>query len=258
MKKYQLLDLFCGGGGAGKGYVDAGFEVVGVDIKQRNYPYDFIQGDVMEILEDEDFIKSFDFLHSSPPCQYYSRLKYLSGNVEEWESNHVDLIAPVREKLKYYKEKYGIEYIIENVEGAPLINPIKLCGSQFDNMFTQRPRLFESSIELRELDIKVSSMGTSKLGTISENGTVSICGKRNLQGLNAEQTRLYYCIALGGDCQWMTLEELTQCIPPQYTKYLGNQIIEYLDNKSCKANKNILNVEWFDIDAFMDLVKKYM
>ena len=27
MKKYQLLDLFCGGGGAGKGYVDAGFEV---------------------------------------------------------------------------------------------------------------------------------------------------------------------------------------------------------------------------------------
>ncbi len=30
--KPVLLDLFCGQGGAGKGYHDAGFEVVGVDI----------------------------------------------------------------------------------------------------------------------------------------------------------------------------------------------------------------------------------
>jgi hypothetical protein len=30
--KLLLLDSFCGGGGAGAGYVQAGFSVVGVDI----------------------------------------------------------------------------------------------------------------------------------------------------------------------------------------------------------------------------------
>lgn len=29
----RLLDLFCCEGGAGKGYADAGFEVVGVDLE---------------------------------------------------------------------------------------------------------------------------------------------------------------------------------------------------------------------------------
>lgn len=30
--KPRLLDLFCGAGGAAKGYADAGFDVVGVDM----------------------------------------------------------------------------------------------------------------------------------------------------------------------------------------------------------------------------------
>jgi len=35
MAKPRLLDLFCGAGGASKGYQRAGFYVVGVDIKQQ-------------------------------------------------------------------------------------------------------------------------------------------------------------------------------------------------------------------------------
>lgn len=245
-QKYKCLDLFCGGGGCAKGYHDAGFEVVGIDIQKRNYPYEFIQADVMEVLEDEEFVREFDFIHASPPCQHYSKLKNLSNNIEAWEERHPNLIGPVREKLKYYNEKYGIHYVMENVVGSPLINPIKLCGSQFPNMFTQRPRLFESNIKLNEPNIPVTSMGTGKLNTISPTGAVSICGNQPLKGLTEEQTRLYYAIAIGGDCSWMTLEELTQCVPPCYTKYIGQQVIDYL------------NGNHFNINEFTEMVKKYL
>lgn len=258
--KPKLLDCYCCQGGAAKGYADAGFEVVGVDIINReNYPYHFIQGDVLEILKDREFVEQFDAIHASPPCQHYTRLKHLSGDVDKWEENHVDLVAPTRELLNTYNKPY----IIENVVGAPLINPITLKGSQFKNMFTQRPRLFESNIDLYEPSEVAHSIGTSKLGTISETGAVSICGKKPLQGFNEEQTRLYYCIALGGTCEWMDLEGLTQCIPPCYTQFLGKQLLDYLNKNNTSVRKEQKSLEeqvreMLMSDTFVQMVMKYI
>ena len=72
----RALDLYCGGGGAALGMMQAGFEVVGVDKDPHpNYPGDFIQGDVFEDAPD---VMDFDFVWASPPCQKFSMASMLN------------------------------------------------------------------------------------------------------------------------------------------------------------------------------------
>ena len=114
-RRPRLLDLYCCAGGAGAGYHLAGFDVVGVDIeKQGNYPFHFIQADAIQYLLKHGH--EFDVIHASPPCQAHSNAQKIQGN------NHVDLIDPTRDALI----SIGKPWIIENVMGAPLINPITL------------------------------------------------------------------------------------------------------------------------------------
>ena len=116
----RLLDLFCCAGGAGAGYAAAGFEVVGVDIDpQPRYPFEFVQGDALEYVAEHGH--KFDVIHASPPCQAFSRTKTLHTN------EHPDLIEPTRAALR----ATGKPYVIENVVGAPLLDPIKLDGRHF-------------------------------------------------------------------------------------------------------------------------------
>jgi DNA (cytosine-5)-methyltransferase 1 len=123
----KLLDLYCKAGGASKGYANAGFEVVGIDIKkQKRYPYEFIQADCLEILQDLDYLRTFDVIAASPPCQTHSATKHLR-NAQGKSTDKVDLIPQTREALI----ASGVPYVIENVPGAPLINPVQFCGSSF-------------------------------------------------------------------------------------------------------------------------------
>lgn len=253
----KMIDLYCCAGGAAMGYHQAGFdEIIGVDIVDRpNYPFEFVKMDALEFLRTAD-LSDVSFIHASPPCQCYSKLKHLSGNVEKWEETHVDLVAPTREALI----KTGKPFVIENVEGSPLINPIKLYGSQFPNLYTQRPRLFESNIPLREpVNPKVKHK-TGKLGYgPAEDGFITVAGIRPQRGMNEVQTRLYYGFALGG-IDWMSLEELTQAIPPAYTEFIGKQIIEYLDiQKEIEKGEQMSQIQQILLSQeFIDLVRKYM
>ena len=67
----RILDAYCKAGGAGMGYQQAGFEVVGVDIEpQKNYPFEFHQADALLFIREHGH--EFDAIHASPPCQIHS------------------------------------------------------------------------------------------------------------------------------------------------------------------------------------------
>jgi len=130
--KPKALDLFCGAGGASMGIFRAGFDVTGVDIApQPRYPFEFRQGDALAA-----DLRGYDFVWASPPCQRYTRAQNAAKNAHA----HPDLVAPIRAKL----EAWGGPWIIENVVGAPLVNPLTLCGLAF-GLNVKRHRLFESN-----------------------------------------------------------------------------------------------------------------
>ena len=141
-----ILDLVCGAGGAGMGYHQAGFDVLGVDVNpQPNYPFPFIQGDALAIGGPLLATGRIDAVHASPPCQAYSRITKMHGT----QAKHPDLVDATRGILL----AAGVPYVIENVEGAPLHAPVTLCGSMFglgavvagQPRQLRRHRLFEAS-----------------------------------------------------------------------------------------------------------------
>src|SRR3990167_10972018 len=101
--KPRLLDLFCKAGGATKGYQQAGFYVVGVDIEpQPHYCGDeFYQADALTYP-----LEGFDAYHASPPCQRYSVMT--NGRWQDRLPNHPDLIQPVSERLSATNKPYII------------------------------------------------------------------------------------------------------------------------------------------------------
>jgi site-specific DNA-cytosine methylase len=129
----KLLDLFCGAGGAGQGYIDAGFEVTGVDIAdQPDYPGAFIQGDALAYLASHGH--EYDAIHASPPCQASSALTKGTNKGREY----LNLIPATRALL----ELTGRPTVIENVQGSDLRRDLTLCGEMFD-LGVIRHRYFE-------------------------------------------------------------------------------------------------------------------
>lgn len=214
MPRPIVLDLFCGAGGAAMGYHRAGFDVVGVDIEpQPRYPFHFIQADAMNYA-----ISSFDLVHASPPCQPYSATKSLPRRDP---SRYPDLVAPLRDRLI----RAGVRYVIENTPQAPLINPVKLCGTMF-GLRTRRHRLFETWPALYltppcNHNHRTAATTTRRAGYYTSDpqaNMVTVAG--HLFSLHAGSIAL--------DIDWMRHTELRQAIPPAYTEYIGRAIIQAL------------------------------
>lgn len=202
MARPKLLDLFCCAGGSSRGYYDAGFDVVGVDIEpQPHYPFEFRMADALDFP-----LSGFDLISASPPCQGYSKTQKLNGN------SHPLLIERVRERLI----QSGTPYVIENVPGAPLISPIELCGSMF-GLRTYRHRLFECSFLIVPPPHPKHDQPTTKMGRRPVPGEfMHVVG--NFSGIKQARE------AMG--IEWMPRDRLREAIPPKYTEYIGRKFLE--------------------------------
>ncbi|MEO3922671.1 DNA cytosine methyltransferase [Micromonosporaceae bacterium B7E4] len=202
--KPRLLDLFCCAGGASRGYADAGFEVVGVDINpQPRYPYEFHQADALTFPLD-----GFDAVHASPPCKRFTRLSALHAR-----HRHPDLLTPTRERLL----RSGLPWVIENVPGSPMRADLVLCGEMF-GLGVRRHRWFETSPSLFSMlppcrhDRRVVSVHGMPGGRSTRDGVLP--------------TFADWKAAMGID--WMSVRELSQAIPPAYTRFIGEQLMAHL------------------------------
>jgi DNA (cytosine-5)-methyltransferase 1 len=222
----RLLDLFCGAGGAAMGYHRAGFDVVGVDIApQPNYPFDFHQAEAFDVLESHLYgghwcyaIGSFDAIHASPPCQAYSQTQRLHG-VE-----HPRFVDRTRQLIAAFGD---MPYVIENVVGAPLINPVTLCGSSF-GLAVKRHRLFECN-PFWVLAPSCQHPTEPKYPTHARKDKAQLSPFVHIYGTGGGAGKDINLWRWAMDVPWMqTKSEIAEAIPPAYTEFIGTQLLAHL------------------------------
>jgi DNA (cytosine-5)-methyltransferase 1 len=230
----RLLDLFCGAGGCARGYADVGFQVVGVDLApQKHYPYEFHQADAMRVLQTlidggcwEGYtLKDFSMIHASPPCQEFSKTRQFR-NIHRVVKIRPMLLEPVYRLLRVS----GLPWVIENVEGAPMPDAIELCGCSF-GLPLLRHRWFASSEMLFAPAHYAHPEGFFNVVGGSVRGYGCFSSKKTYVGKDGREKRREGTyrkqigqLAMGID--WMTVKEMSEAVPPAYTRWIGAQLLQ--------------------------------
>src|SRR4030042_3902760 len=221
----KLLDLFCKAGGASEGYFLAGFDVVGVDIKpQRRYPFEFYQADAIETLNCllMEKWRAFDQLgytlyslsdfvafHASPPCQASSLAS------KQWRlagKKYPQLISQLRERLL----RTGKPFVIENVRGSPLLNPVMLTAAMF-GLKLKRDRYFESHCFDIPFTLSPTAPKPVKMGRAIRDGDI-LQPVGHFSGVAYARREM--------QLPYRTQEELAEALPRAYTEYIGKYLMQ--------------------------------
>jgi hypothetical protein len=210
----MLLDAYCRKGGAGYGYLTAGFDIVGVDIEDHSdgYPGEFHQGDAIEFIRRHG--RQFDVIHASPPCQHETALTKGTNKGRRYPN----LVPPTRVEL----DRTGRPWVMENVPGSQLRGDLILCGLSF-NLRVFRHRVFElSGVTIPRLphpSHRGHRVGGWRHGKYYDGDMVAVYGAGGGKGSLADWQK-----AMG--IPWMTTRlDLAEAIPPAYTHYIGQQIL---------------------------------
>lgn len=223
-----LLDACsCAGLGA-DGYVAAGWSVVCLDNDERalkHNPHHVIFGDAMRLLTDPGFLRQFDAIHASFPCQGYTAARQLAiAQGKGHGPRTVDLLLPGLELLR----AWGGPFIVENVERSPIkqMPHVRLCGSQF-GLKVQRHRLFHSNVRLYgpegcdhstfepdPVTGKPRPWGVyyAKGDSIPSGGRTCLTVQHGME-----------CMGVEREVPW---KYLCEGLPPVYTQHLGKQLLD--------------------------------
>jgi DNA (cytosine-5)-methyltransferase 1 len=213
----RILDIGCGAGVSSDGYANY-FDVTGIDIEarlKRLYPYEFICRDALTLTAEE--LREYDGAHLGGPCQPWSKMVNCRPGLRE---QYIDLIEPLRPVLI----ESGIPFVIENVEGAPLINATWLCGTMFGKEL-YRHRGFEAGngLEIPPLYHPEHVMPASKAGHWVPGTVMSIAGHfapvakgRDLMGVTRRMPR----------------EDVAEAAPAYMTAYVASFMAAYLSREA--------------------------
>lgn len=229
----RLADLCCKAGGAARGYHDAGFDVVGWDIEpQKNYPYRFIQWDV---LKQDPVVAGInhDAFHASPSCKGYSAMR--SAHNARSHAREIPLFVD-------WLNATGRPWVLENVEEARVDMeamakrhcpqpPVMLCGSMFglgaQGCRLERHRLFIANFPLHQTLACAHDREVPVIGVYGGHARrrAKRHGGRGTRDVWEGGHRTAMAEALGIPVGEMTTDELSEAIPPAYTRWIGEQLM---------------------------------
>lgn len=274
MARPIALDFYCCEGAASRGLERAGFEVFGIDLfkhedpntgkrvgySQDRYPYPSIQMDAIEALDHLLYGGAFPFrlnnvewwtglddvalLWGSPPCQHASagtRALRAQGR-----SKHPALIEPTRERF----EATGLPWVIENVKGAALRDPVMLCGSMFglrandadgEPLYLERHRMFEASFPITapaECDHTqgwaAGVYGGSRRAKVAKGTPHAISAPLDRRAARYERKGGYVPRSLDVQRQLLGVDDrmtaggMKECVPPVYAQHVGLQALTHV------------------------------
>jgi len=231
--KLIVLDVFCGEGGAGAGYANAGALVIGVDndpARLAHYPFPAVLGDAIEtILALGPLV---DLQHGSPTCTGYSRG---TAAIPDRLDRYDRLIGVTRAAM----QETGTAYVIENVADArpEMVDPTMLCWSMFHEpgsvidtdgtpLTMRRHRLFEASFPLAAPRACRHPRGVQVAGAYG-GARRDAWEARHVRKGGYVPASLDVLRALTG-LSWATERGTFLSIPPAYTQHVGEQLAAHI------------------------------
>ena len=232
----RALDLFCGGGGAARGLVEAGFAVTGVDVEpacRSTYPGTFHERDLRNGLPAGIDPAGYELVWASPPCQFAS-----SATPRRRQAAHENLIGLARALIGGHPRG-----VIENVPRAawkgPMRADVRLTGPMVGLGRICRERIFEltrqgnrdgfgllPALPFRRLPSAAFARGEALTITRSL-GAVSHYYARQRRGLPGKVPIREAREAMGIDPDAeMTALMLGEAVPPAYAAWIARMLLE--------------------------------